>query len=855
LTAGGRRQDQLKFVHEIPQREGVTSHWPQWVPEELRQGLARKGAQFPWLHQVQAADAAWNGKHVALATSTGSGKSLSYWVPALSSIRSAGMDINRIESVHARGSVLYLSPTKALAQDQLHSVLSLLKAAEMTDIAVDTCDGDTVFESRRWIQAHSDVVLTNPDFLHYSMLPSHARWSRFFKRLKFVIIDEGHSYRGVFGAHVSLVMRRLQRIARYYQGSSSSGPTFIVASATTAEPAVSAARLVGVSVEQVEAVTQDASPSGRKLFALWEPPIMVPFDNSPLPEFMSGFAPANGPDPRFDVLNQLGVPTNDPFGAVPFDALDDELTSGATSDGAVFHAPAVDQPRRPASSEAAELLADLASHGARTLAFTRSRRTAENVATHTQDLLHSVDTRLPHKIAAYRGGYLPEERRALESAIRSGDLLALATTNALELGVDISGLDAVLIIGWPGTRVSVWQQAGRAGRAGAEGLVVFIAREDPLDTYLANHPEAIFDTPIEATVFDPTNPYVLTGHLCSAAAELPLQPNELEAFGGKVAAELLNQLVARGTLRRRDLGWYWTHEQNAADFTNIRGEGGNPVQVVERESGRLLGTVDAAAADGQVHNGAVYVHQGATYVVAEYDYSESVAFVDREPVTYTTWSRDVTSIEIVEELRSENWEVPLPGAYPHERPHVEWGFGTVNVHGQVVAFNRRRIPSGEILSNDPLDLPVRTLNTTAAWWSVSADVLEVAGLDMEEAPGALHAAEHASIGLLPLLATCDRWDLGGVSTALHIDTERATVFVYDALPGGAGFAERGFAQARLWLQATLDAVRTCGCAAGCPACVQSPKCGNGNNPLSKAGAIRLLETVLHGAPSKSGTRP
>lgn len=851
LTAGGRRADRLKFVHHIPERKGLNAEWPEWVLPELRSGLEKRGARSPWVHQATAADLAWSGQHVALATSTGSGKSLAYWVPALSAVRGAGEDKSRIESVQNRGTVLYLSPTKALAQDQLHSVMELLRASEMTDISVDTCDGDTPFEARKWIQGHSDVVLTNPDYLHYSMLPAHARWARFFKRLKYVIIDEGHSYRGVFGAHVSLVIRRMRRIAAYYQASGD-GPTFIVASATTASPSESTARLIGVDPSLVTAVTADASPAGKKIFALWQPPILVPFDSAETSTSpATGFTRAErGSVDPFALLAPPSSMSDDENPLVdeslvdPFALVDEELTSGATDDGQIFDAPTVDEPRRAASAEAADVLADLVSHGARTLAFTRARRTAETISTHTQDLLATVNPTLPSKVAAYRGGYLPEERRALETAIRSGELLAMSTTNALELGVDISGLDAVLIVGWPGTRVSVWQQAGRAGRAGAEGLVVFIAREDPLDTYLVNHPEAIFDAPIEATVFDPHNPYVLTGHLCSAASEIPLRPEELEIFGGPIALDLLNQLTERGTLRRRDLGWYWTHEQNAADFTNIRGEGGRPVQVVERESGRLLGTVDAGAADSQVHNGAVYIHQGATYVVAEYDYRESVAFVDREPVPYTTWSRDVTSISITETIHNQDWDVVLPGAFTTTRPHVEWGFGKVDVHGQVVSFNRRRIPSGEVLSNDPLDLPVRTLNTTAVWWTVSSELLEYAGLDMEEAPGALHAAEHASIGLLPLLATCDRWDLGGVSTAMHIDTERATVFVYDSLPGGAGFAERGYAMAREWLTATYESIVACGCKAGCPACVQSPKCGNGNNPLSKNGAIRLLAAVL-----------
>lgn len=900
LTAGGRRVDRLTHVHRISARAGQTARWPDWVSPQLLVGLEARGAGTPWVHQALAADAAWSGRHVALATSTGSGKSLSYWVPALTSVRGASDEFarGRIEGVRSRGTVLYLSPTKALAQDQLTSVTALLKAAGITDIAVDTCDGDTPFEARKWIQAHSNVVLTNPDYLHYSMLPGHARWASFFKRLRYVIIDEGHSYRGVFGAHVSLVLRRLQRIVQYYRSSatytSGDRPTFVVASATTADPAASAARLIGVIPDDIAAVVEDTSPRGNKTFALWQPPQMVPFD-SDSPD--SGRAARTGGGSGFSVVggDDLGGLV-DPWDVGPWNAggagiggagagaggagtgdgeswangswdggdpdpwgaLDDSLTGPASDATAIVDAPAPEQPRRAATAEAADLLADLASHSVRSLAFTRSRRGAENVASHTQDLLSHVNPRLVNSVAAYRGGYLPEERRELEAAIRTGKIKALATTNALELGVDISGLDAVLIVGWPGTRVSMWQQAGRAGRAGADGMVVFIAREDPLDTYLVNHPEAIFDTPVEATVFDPSNPYVLAGHLCTAASEIPIKESEIEYLGGEVARNLLNQLTERGTLRRREKGWYWTHEQNAADFTNIRGEGGTPVQVVERESGRLLGTVDAAQADSQVHNGAVYVHQGETYVVAEYNYAEAIALVDREATTYTTWSRDVTSIEIRETLQEKSWDVTLPGAYGTQgapsastgsRPHVEWGFGKVDVHGQVVGFNRRRIPSGEILSNDTLDLPVRTLETTAAWWTVSAELLEVAGLDMEEAPGALHAAEHASIGLLPLLATCDRWDLGGVSTALHVDTERATVFVYDALPGGAGFAERGYGMAREWLTATLEAISSCGCADGCPACVQSPKCGNGNNPLSKSGAIRLLRTVLTGSPS------
>ena len=810
LVAHGRRADRLTHVRELPAREGTHGEWPSWSDAALVAGYRALGVARPWVHQAVAADAAWSGRHVALATSTGSGKSLAFWLPALTSVRAdvaAGtLDPGRIESVARRGSVLYLSPTKALAADQLTGLQRLLDAAGTRDVRVATCDGDTSPDERRWVREHADVVLTNPDFLHFALLPNHRRWSRLLRDLRYVVVDEGHAYRGVFGAHVSLVLRRLRRLAAHYAREGAPAPTFVVASATTADPAVSAARLVGVDAADVVTVAGDTSPSGHRTFALWEPPVVAGFGTADA---------AQHPD--------------DP--AVPTVVQE-----------------AAEHPRRSATAEAADLLADLVLAGARTLAFTRSRRGAEAVATQTQDYLRPVDADLARRVAAYRGGYLPEERRELEDAVRSGAVRALATTNALELGVDISGLDAVLVAGWPGTRMSVWQQAGRAGRAGADGLVAFVAREDPLDTYLVHHPEAIFDAPLEATVFDPANPYVLAPHLCAAAAEVPLRAADLPAFGDPAAVtELLGVLVARGALRRRTSGWYWTHAQPAAGMTDLRGSGGSPVRVAEASTGRLLGTVDAASADGSVHDGAVYVHQGATYVVERLDLTDGVALVRRTDVDFGTWSRSVTSITIADE--------PGPGDAAAGRDVVErrwgpvgWGYGPVDVSSQVTSFQRRRLPDLQILGTEPLDLPERTLPTMAVWWTVPESVLEEAGVDADAAPGALHAAEHASIGLLPLLATCDRWDLGGVSTALHVDTEQATVFVYDAYPGGAGFAERGYELGATWLRATRDAIVRCPCHDGCPACVQSPKCGSYNAPLDKDAAVRLLDAVLAHAP-------
>ncbi|EYR63062.1 DEAD/DEAH box helicase [Actinotalea ferrariae CF5-4] len=817
LLAGGRRADRATHVEHLPARVGRTAPWPDWADARLVAGYRSLGVAEPWEHQLVAAEAAWAGRHTVLATSTGSGKSLAFWLPALTAVqRAAAADVTP-----RRGSVLYLCPTKALAADQLAGLERLLQAGDHRDLRPATCDGDTGPTERRWVHEYADVVLTNPDFLHFSLLPGHRRWARLLRGLRYVVVDECHAYRGVFGAHVAAVLRRLRRVAAHY----GSDPTFVLASATTAEPAASAARLLGVSADDVVAVTDDASPQGRKTFALWQPPELPgqaavlgepePAEVASLPRAVTGT----------DDDAALAAP-GESHGAPP---------DGAVPPGAPHEAHHEDAPTAPAhrtaTAEMADLLADLVLAGARTLAFARSRRAAESVAAATQDHLDQVRPGLGRTVAAYRGGYLPEERRALEHAIRSGDLQALATTNALELGVDISGLDAVLIAGWPGTRMSLWQQAGRAGRAGSEGLVALIAREDPLDTYLVHHPEAVFGAPVEATVFDPGNPYVLGPHLCAAAAEVPLRSEDLPLFGPGTAG-LLDVLVDRGALRRRSSGWYWTHPEPATRLTDLRGSGGEPVRVVEVGTGRLLGTVDAGSADATVHAGAVYVHQGATYLVEELDLEQSVAMVTAGRVDYGTWSRWLTSIEI-RGVRAERTAGP-----------VRWGFGAVDVTTQVVSYQKRRLPEMTVLGQEPLDLPTRTLPTTAVWWTAPVEVLAAARVDDGDVPGALHAAEHASIGLLPLLATCDRWDLGGVSTALHVDTECATVFVHDAYPGGAGFAERGFELGPRWLRATRDAIATCGCSAGCPACVQSPKCGNGNNPLEKDAAVRLLDAVL-----------
>ena len=753
------RADRVTHVEIIAKREGITAPWPEWVDPVVRNRLAAAGIAELWSHQVEAANLAWHGQSVVVSTGTASGKSIAYLLPALTAARLGTNGGRRPASgpATAGGTTLYLTPTKALAADQARA----LAALEVPGVFAATLDGDTPIESRDAARDHADYVLTNPDMLHRSILPRHHKWVRFLRALRFVVVDECHMYRGVFGSHVAQVLRRLRRICAYH----GSDPVFVLASATTAHPEHSASRLTGVDVT---AVASDGSPAGTKQFALWDPPI----DSA---------------------RGEHGAPV-----------------------------------RRSTLAEAADVAADLVVAGARTVAFVRSRRAAETVAALTRHRLTDIDETLRDQVAAYRGGYLPHERRELERALHGGQLRALAATTALELGVDVAGLDAVLIAGWPGTRASLWQQAGRAGRSGSDAVAVLIARDDPLDQYFVHHPEAIFGAPADATVFDPDNPYVLAPHLCAAAQEIPLTSADLTLFGPGTP-EVLASLDRQRLLRKRTSGWHWVGRGWASDLADLRGGGGPVVQLVEESTGRLLGTVDPARAHSSAHSGAVYVHQGETHVVERLDLDESVAFVRPAVVEYTTIARDITELRIlgVDEQR------PLGFGVLH--------FGAVEVSNQVVGYLKRRIGSGEVLGEETLDLPRRELRTKAVWWTLPDEHVPVPATD---APGAAHAAEHAAIGLLPLVATCDRWDIGGLSSAAHADTGTLTVFVYDGHPGGAGFAERGYHAALQWLTATRDAIADCACRDGCPACVQSPKCGNGNDPLDKAGAVALLGKFL-----------
>ncbi len=820
LCAPLMRRDCLTHIERMPARAGRRGTFPEWTDPRLITHLAGRGITAPWIHQEQAARLAHDGQDVVLATATASGKSLAYLLPVLTAVGA-----REYEPESRRATALYLSPTKALAGDQLTNITAMADGAGIRDARVALYDGDTPAEQRRWVRRHGTIVLTNPDMLHFGILPGHEQWAHFFRALRYVVIDECHSYRGVFGSHVAMVVRRLRRIASHYRAE----PTFILASATTANPELSASRLIG---RDVVAVTEDGSPRAGLTIGLWEPGTRTRVDGrgDPARWEETGRGPQRSAADRY---------VRDADGVTDAGAGADSGTEETAGDGERSEDPL----RRSATTEAGALLADLVERDVQTLVFARSRRGAELVSSSAKRLLtqkaeQEVSPGLADRasrIAAYRGGYLARERRELEDALRSGELTALASTNALELGIDIAGLDAVVVAGWPGTRASLWQQFGRAGRrqdADGGALALFVAREDPLDTYVVHHPETVFGAEVEAAVFDPGNPYVMTPHLCAAASELAIRDGE-EGIFGPTARELLTTLAARGVLRSRPTGWYWTMTESAHELTDLRGSGGEPVRIVEQATGSLLGTVDAASAHTQVHDGAVYLHQGRSFVVDHLDVEQAVAFVHREDPLHTTHPQTASTLKI----RQVDRETPWANG-------VRLCFGTVDVTDQVTGYQVRDVYTQAVLAQHPLDLPPRTLTTKAVWWVVPRERTDAAEIPGEELPGALHAAEHAAISMLPLLATCDRWDIGGLSAAQHEDTGEPTIFVYDGAPGGAGFAERGADDAAAWVRATADMIAECSCAAGCPACVVSPKCGNGNEPLSKAQAVRLL-ALLH----------
>ena len=735
-------------VERSPAREARTAQLSVALPE----ALATRCPPTLWSHQAAAIDLVRAGRSVVVATGTASGKSLCYQLPIAEAVG------DRIR----QGTALVIGPTKALAHDQLRA----LSAFDFPGIVAATYDGDSTSEERTWVRNRANVVFTNPEMMHAGLLPNHQRWAPFLGRLRYVVVDELHAMRGVFGTHAAHVLRRLRRVCDLY----GARPTFVFSSATIGDPAQLASDLCGLPVL---AVTDDGSPRGPRTFALLNPPLL-------------------------DVDNGVRTSTN---------------------------------------SEAAAVSAKLIELGLRTITFCRSRKATEFVAA---DIRTRLPADLSGRIRSYRAGYLTAERREIEDELARGEAVGIVATTALELGVDIGGVDACVLSGFPGTIASMWQQAGRAGRGQRPSVTVLVAGEDQLDQWLMAHPIELFTRPPEPAVINPSNAFILDPHVACAAYEKPLTYDDARYWSDDLedsVRELVqnDQLRLRSRIRRRNKTEptaVWAGKGVPAPKVGLR-TGTNGEFRIVLDDDTLVGTVDQGRAYGLVHPGAVYLHQGRAYRVDQLDLEHRRAIVEAFDGDEYTQARSETSIRV---LRSERRRA-IGRSFLH--------LGAVEVTTRVVGYQRRDARSRRVIANEALDLPPSVLTTRSFWYVVGADVLADAGVEKDAVAGTLHATEHAAIGLLPLFTICDRWDVGGVSIAYHQDTDAPTVFVYDGYPGGAGIAELGFSAADRHLAATLEVITACSCSAGCPSCVQSPKCGNGNEPLDKLGAAALLRTVLN----------
>jgi DEAD/DEAH box helicase domain-containing protein len=730
----GRR---IVHIEHIERREGEYGEIPSFIKEEIKRKLEIWGIKKLFSHQIKAIEAIYEGKNVVIATGTASGKSLCYIIPTLNYL---------LEEPNS--TFLYLFPTKALAQDQLKK----LRELGLSNLCA-TYDGDTPISQRALIREKMRIILSNPDMLHISILPKHYDWEKFFRNLKLVVVDEVHTYRGVFGSHTANILRRLRRVAEHY----GSHPVFVFCSATISNPDKHCKTLSGL---EVVAITEDGSPSPPKKFILWNPPLI---------------------------------------GAVE---------------------------RRSPNIEAAEGIIWLLENGLRTIAFTKARKTAELIASYVKKASDVA-------IMPYRAGYTPQERRKIERMLFEGELQAVVATRALELGIDIGLLDACLLVGYPGSIASTFQMAGRAGRK-KEGLVILIAGEDALDQFLIRHPEYLFKTPPEEAICDPQNPYILKDHLACACFELPLDEESLKLFGENAPA-LIEELMKEGKVRKLRGRWVWSAGGYPPEKVDIRSIREQEFLILDlSKGGKVIGTEDGIRAFKTIHEGAIYLYQGESYLVHEFDLKARKAYVAPTRADYYTEAISVTEISVLDILEVS----PLK-----QNPLVTKGFANVEVAETVTGYRMKRLYTDEVIRIVPLDLPTVRFQTQAMFILIPSQIEDEIKRNYDLG-GSLHALEHASIGVLPLFAMCDRMDIGGVSTPFHPDTAHPTVFIYDAYPGGVGIAKRGYERAEELLDFTLKLIRECPCEDGCPACVLSPKCGNNNQPMDKRGAIALLRSLL-----------
>jgi DEAD/DEAH box helicase domain-containing protein len=720
-----------------PTRAARAEPLPDDLDPAVASALVASGVTGLYVHQAEAWEAARRGEHVVVTTGTASGKSLAFNLPVLNAIA-------RQPATRA----LYLYPTKALAQDQARS----LAALRLKGLRPAIYDGDTQPERRWQVRRSANAILTNPDMLHVGVLPHHDRWGDVLHNLAYVVVDEAHVYRGVFGSHVGSVLRRLRRLARAYGAE----PQFLFASATIANPGELAEALGGVAATVVET---DAAPRAEREVVLWNPPLLDP---------------------------DLGQ-------------------------------------RASALGEASRLLADLTSQGLRTICFAKSRKAAELIHRFASE---RVDAATARRLAPYRAGYTPEQRREIERRLVEGELLGVSATDALELGIDIGLLDCAISVGFPGTVASLRQQWGRAGRR-ERGLAVLVASEDALDQFFMREPDALLGRRVEAAISDHTNPRILDAHVLAAAFEGPLTDTDAETLG----PEALERAAVLPELKRTSAGWVWAGRDYPAGRVSLRSGDTGSFVIVDEDTGSVLGLVERERAYSTVHEGAIYLHLGEQYLVRELDFEGDRALVALIAADWYTQAKKETETAIEEPLRAAT------------TLGVELHFGRISVTEQVIAYQKKAIADGSTLDVVPLLMPETTFETEAVWFSPGPELLQ--GLEtMPTLLGTLHAAEHSLIALLPLWAMCDRWDIGGLSTNVHYQTGLPTIFVYDGHAGGVGITERGFDRFAGWAEDTARMLAGCPCKDGCPSCVQSPKCGNLNEHLDKAGARTLLERMV-----------
>jgi len=743
-------QEQIAHIERLPYRPAEYAKPDAPLLPQIDARLRKKRILPLYTHQVTAVNLCRQGKNIIVATPAASGKSLCYNLPVLEKL---------VSDPNARA--LYLYPTKALAQDQLRSLKSFAVPSLLLAEEMDVYDGDTPNRNRSDIRLQARIILSNPDMLHVSILPSHQKWSRFLRHLEYVVIDEAHIYRGVFGSHLANIIRRLRRICSYY----GSSPKFILSSATIASPGTHAQSLTGLPFSVVD---NDGAPRAEKDFIFWNPPIIDP---------------ANGM-------------------------------------------------RHSANSESAFLLSELVSHEIRTLDFARTKRLTELIYKYSRDRLIAIKPEFADLIKPYRGGYTAEDRRKIEKELFSGKLLGAVSTNALELGVDIGDLGASILTGFPGSISSTFQQAGRSGRRCGHSLSFLLGLDNPLDQYYMNNPERLFNSGFESTFINPENPYIYKAHLLCAAWEISLNESETDIFGENLAEEL-EILSEERVLNKRRGNYYISADISyPARDVSIRSASGKDFCLVDAQSGQIIETLDYQTAFLQAYPGAVYLHQGESYLVSSFDLNSQVALLEKKKLEYYTVTHDLTEISIREVLKNK-----LVG-------DISVYLGKVDVTLTVTGYRRKAQFTEQILSEEQLDLPPQTFPTIAVWFKLPAETVRIMEKYKMDFHGAIHAAEHALIGLLPLFALCDRSDIGGVSTPRHPDTGTSAIFIYDGHPGGVGIAEKGYEIIdQLW-ETARNLIDKCTCVDGCPSCVQSPKCGNNNKPLDKNGAKTVLERCL-----------